>query len=182
MAKRKSAVESAMKYAASPYMALSTMGRELAKGAPLFPQRANRSATSGTVSGAVRAGKRAQTSATVSSAMNAKAPEKRLMDKYGRTISSTEAKKRADYRQKLKSAGSEAAANAMREAEMKRRSQYRKTTLLAGAKGPGKAQAQMESRRMAAQGPKARKGATASEAMRMRKAAASKATKSRRGL
>ena len=107
---------------------------------------------------------------------------KPLMDKYGRRLTITEAAKRADYRKKLKSAGSESQASAMREAEMKRRAQFRKTTSQIGAKGPGKAQAQMESRRMAAQGPKARKGATASEAMRMRKAAAFKATKSRRGL
>lgn len=111
------------------------------------------------------------------------APKKRLMDKYGRALTATEAAKRQQYRQSLKSAGSESAAAAMREAEMKRRSQFRKTTSLKGAQGPGKAQAQLEARRMASQGPKARKGASATESMRMGRAVASnKAAQTKAGV
>jgi len=100
------------------------------------------------------------------------APKKRLMDKYGRSLTVTEAAKRQKYRESLKGARSADEAAAMRDAEMKRRAQFRKTTSLQGAKGPGKAQAQMEARRMAGQGPKARKGASSTEAMRMGRASA----------
>lgn len=110
------------------------------------------------------------------------APKKRLMDKYGRSLTVTEAAKRKAYRESLSQMSSPAAAAAARKKEMARREQFRKTTSLQGAKGPGKAQAQMEARRMAGQGPKARKGASSTEAMRMGRAVASKATKSRRGL
>jgi hypothetical protein len=102
---------------------------------------------------------------------------KPLMDKYGRRLTMTEAAKRADYRKKLKSAGSEKQASAMREAEMKRRAQFRKTTSLQGAKGPGKGQAQMEAGRMASS---KKAGASASESRRMSSASQSKTNMQRK--
>lgn len=101
------------------------------------------------------------------------APKKRLMDKYGRSLTVTEAAKRQKYRESLKGARSVDEAAAMRDAEMKRRAQFRKTTSLQGAKGPGKAQAQMEARRMS----------SSTEAMRMGRAAASnKAAQTKAGV
>jgi len=111
------------------------------------------------------------------------APKKRLMDKYGRSLTVTEAAKRKEYRESLSQMSSPAAAAAARKKEMARREQFRKTTSLQGAKGPGKAQAQMEARRMAGQGPKARKGASSTETMRMGRAAASnKAAQTKAGV
>ena len=108
---------------------------------------------------------------------------KRMQDKYGRAITVTEAAKRKAYRERLSQMSSPAAAAAARKKEMERRAEFRKTTSLKGAKGPGKAQAQLEARRMASQGPKARKGASSSEAMRMGRAAASnKAAQTKAGV
>lgn len=105
-------------------------------------------------------------------------PKKRLTDKYGRSLTVTEAAKRKAYRERLSQMTSPAAAAAARKKEMERRAKFRKTTSLKGAKGPGKAQAQLEARRMAGRPRSA--GASSSEAMRMGRAAVS--AKSRRGL
>jgi len=117
-------------------------------------------------------------SGTVSSA-KAKGP---MRDKYGRALTEAEATKRRQYRESVKGKSGQVA-EALRKKEMERRAEFRRTTTLKGAKGPGKAQAQLEARRMAAQGSKARKGASSSEAMRMGSAAASnKAAQTKAGV